>query len=88
MPDFSSLAPMDRDHRFRALIAAAEVEAIKANGSASASFFAGYLSGIRAGADTFGSLRFDMLEQEAKTVPGDFGSGFRAGLMNIEIALA
>lgn len=84
-----SLVPKpDRDHRFQALIAAAEGEAMKANGSASAPFFAGHLSGIRAGADTFGSLRFGMLEQEAKAVSGDFGEGFRAGLMNVEIASA
>ncbi|WP_425624887.1 hypothetical protein [Agrobacterium radiobacter] len=70
------------------MIASAEVEAMKAAGSASAPFFAGYLSGIRAGADTFGSLRFGMIEQSAKAVPGDFGDGFRAGLMNIEFASA
>lgn len=83
MPDLPSLVP-DRDHRFRSLITRAEVEVMKASGSAAASYFAGYLSGLRTGADAFGSIRFSMLEREAEVLPGDFGDGYRAGLLNIE----
>ncbi len=70
------------------MITAAEVEVTKAMNSGLSSYFAGYLSGIRAGAGTFGSATFDTIESEARSVPGQFGHGFRDGLMNVDIVSA
>ncbi|TBG52539.1 hypothetical protein [Rhizobium leguminosarum] len=81
MPNPSSLIP---DDRFVALISAAEIEVAKAKGSATARFFMGYLEGLQAGAVTFGTAAFDLLDSEAEGTFGDYGEGFRTGLMNIE----
>ncbi|MGR9431374.1 hypothetical protein [Rhizobium leguminosarum] len=67
MANASSLIP----DRFRALISAAEIEVAKAKGSAAARFFAGYLDGLEAGAVTFGTAAFDLLDSEAEGTFGD-----------------
>ncbi|TBF89152.1 hypothetical protein [Rhizobium leguminosarum] len=83
-PNSSSLIP----DRFRAWIEAAEIEVAKAKSSAAARFFTGYLDGLEAGAVTFGTAAFDLLDTEAEGTFGDYGEGFRKGLMNIEFVSA
>ncbi|MBY3575450.1 hypothetical protein HFN65_31420 [Rhizobium laguerreae] len=84
MPNPSSLIP----DRFAALISAAGIEVAKAKGSAAAHFFTGYLDGLEAGAATFGSPAFDLLDSDAKDAVGSYSKGFRTGLENIEFASA
>ncbi|MGO7266017.1 hypothetical protein [Rhizobium johnstonii] len=43
-----------------------------------------YLEGLQARAVTFGTAAFDLLDSEAEGPFGDYGEGFRTGLMNIE----
>jgi hypothetical protein len=76
------------DDSFRLLIQSAEIEAAKAKGTTDARFFNGYLDGIRQGAVTSGTFRFDLLESEAEGVSGSYGDGLRVGLSNIEIVSA
>ncbi|ANL74320.1 hypothetical protein AMC83_PA00093 (plasmid) [Rhizobium phaseoli] len=74
--------------RFRALIEAAQVEVAKAKGSAAASFFSGYLDGLEAGAATFGTPAFDLLDSDAEDAVGSYSKGYQTGIMNIEFASA
>ena len=80
----SSLLP----DRFAAVISAAEVEASKAKGTDAFRFFTGYLNGVRDGAEAFGSARFGLLESDAEGIDGEYGEGYRYGLLNIEFASA
>ncbi|MBA1343896.1 hypothetical protein [Rhizobium sp. WYCCWR 11146] len=70
------------------MIEAAHVEVAKAKGSAAAHFFTGYLDGLEAGAATFGSPAFDLLDSDAEDTVGSYSKGFQTGLWNIEFASA